>query len=314
MKPYSIGIDLGGTLIKIGLVVEGKILAKSIIPAQSDNGLAYRLPVIKQHIEKLLAARGGVARDEFAGIGICFPGLANSQTGKVLSTNAKYDDATDVDIEFWAKTSFGGEFYIDNDARMSAVGEWKYGAAKGYDNSVTMTIGTGIGCGVIIEGRVLTGKHHQAGCLGGHMVVDYRGRRCSCGNIGCAEAMSSSFFLNEIVKNSANISSDFYDNHAPFDFEKIFTLAKQGDQSAEFICNECMDIWAANITNLIHAYDPEIVVLSGGIMRSADVIIPYLQNRVDSLAWTPWGRVKICASQIMDDAAILGVTECIYNK
>lgn len=312
MKPYAIGIDLGGTIVKIGLVCNGKIIAVKTLDADSGNGLECKLPSMTTVIEGLLTEYS-VSRDQFAGIGFCFPGLADSKRGKVTSTNAKYDDATEVDIEGWAKSIYGGEFYIDNDARMSTVGEWKYGAGQGCDNLVMVTIGTGIGCGVVIEGLLLRGAHHQAGCLGGHLVADYRGRKCSCGNIGCVEASASSFFLNDIVRENSNVSSDFYADYAPFDFKKIFTLSREGNNDAIIIRNECMDIWAAGLISLIHAYDPEKIVIGGGIMRSADIIVPYIQNRVNNLAWTPWGKIEIVASELMDNSAILGVSNIVYN-
>lgn len=311
MKRYAIGIDLGGTLIKIGLIRDDTVVAKRIVPADSGNGLARRLPIMEEQIREMLV-QYNVEENEFAGIGFCFPGLADSKTGRVISTNAKYDDAVGLDIAKWAHGIYGGGFHIDNDARMATIGEWKFGAGKGCDNVVTMTIGTGIGCGVIIEGRLLQGVHHQAGCLGGHMIVDYRGRRCSCGNIGCAEACASSFFLNDIVRACDKTSPDFFQKYGPFDFQKIFTLAAD-NIDARIIRNECMDVWAAAIVNLIHAYDPEIVILSGGIMRSAGVILPYMSERVSQLAWTPWGTVRIEASALMDDAAILGAAYCV-NK
>ena len=203
---------------------------------------------------------------------------------------------------------------MDNDARMAIVGEWQYGAGKGCDNLVMVTIGTGIGCGVIIQGKILTGAHFQAGCLGGHLIVDYRGRRCSCGNIGCVEAMSASFFLDDIVRENRQISKGFYEEYAPFDFKKLFTLYAAGNHDAQTICRDCMDLWAAGLVNMIHAYDPEMIILGGGVAKSAGIIIPYLQQRIDSLAWTPWGKVKIVESKLKDDAGIIGVTYCgLYN-
>jgi glucokinase len=196
---------------------------------------------------------------------------------------------------------------------MAVVGEWQYGAAKGYDNIVMMTIGTGIGCGVIIEGKILKGVHYQAGCLGGHLTVDYVGRRCSCGNIGCVESMSSSFFLNDIIRENQQINKDFYHQYAPFDYKILFDLFRCGNPDAQKICSDRMDIWSAGLVNLIHAYDPEIIVLGGGVTKSADLILPYIQQRVDSLAWTPWGKVKIVASELMDNIGIIGVTHCVLQ-
>jgi len=312
MGRYVIGIDLGGTIIKMGIVRDGKVIASGALKSDSENGLERKLPEIETSIKKILLEQH-IPISSIAGTGISFPGLVDSSRSVVLSTNAKYDDAPELNLKNWAQRCFGGEFYIDNDARMAAVGEWQYGAAKGYDNMVMMTIGTGIGAGVVIQGKILKGVHFQAGCLGGHLIVDYKGRRCSCGNTGCVEALSSSFFLNDIIRENQQISKDFYRQYAPFDFKKLFDLFSAGNPDAQQIGYDCMDVWSAGIVNLIHAYDPEIAVLGGGVIKSADIIIPYIQQRVDSLAWTPWGKVKIVKSELNDDMGIIGVTHCVLH-
>jgi len=310
MIRYTIGIDLGGTIIKMGIVQDGKITTSCILESDSKKGLERKLPEIEKCVKGLLREQQ-LSRSDIDGVGISFPGIVDSSRSLVLSTNAKFDDAPNLDLKTWAHDCFGGKFYMDNDARLAAVGEWQYGAAKDCDNLVMMTIGTGIGCGVIIQGNILTGAHFQAGCLGGHLIIDYKGRRCSCGNIGCVEAMSSSFFLNDIVRENQQISKDFYHQYAPFDFKKLFDLYHGDNQDAKRICCDCMDRWSAGIVNLIHAYDPEIIVLGGGVTNSAATILPYIQERVKSLVWTPWGKVKIVESQLKDQASIVGATYCI---
>jgi len=310
MKRYIIGIDMGGTIIKMGITQDGQVIDSCTLKSDSSNGLERKLPEIEMDIKKMFQNQQ-ISSSDIDGVGVSFPGLVDSSRSIVLSTNAKYDDALKLDLKAWAQRCFGGRFYMDNDARMAAVGEWRYGAAKGYDNLVVMTIGTGIGCGVIIQGQILTGAHFQAGCLGGHFVVDYKGRRCSCGNIGCIEALSTSFFLNDIIRENQQISKDFYRQYAPFDFKKLFDLYREGNHDAKKICQECMDVWSAGIVNMIHAYDPEIIVLGGGVTKSADIMMPYIQQRVDSLAWTPWGKVKIVESKIKDHAGIVGVACCV---
>ena len=138
-----------------------------------------------------------------------------------------------------------------------------------------MTIGTGIGSGVIMNGEVMYGKHFQAGSLGGHFVVDYKGRLCSCGNKGCVEALSSSFFLHKIIKDHACLSPSFKMSSQNYDFKEIFQLAEQGNRDALLVRNECIEIWGAAVINFIHAYDPEVVILGGGIMNSHKVIESY---------------------------------------
>jgi glucokinase len=254
-----------------------------------------------------------IGPSDLSGIGLAFPGIVNPVEKRVISTNDKYNDACKLSLDDWVKNRWGVNFEIDNDARVATLGEWKYGAAVGYNNVVMMTIGTGIGTGVVIDGKLLYGEHFQAGSLGGHFVVDYKARRCSCGNIGCVEALASSFFLPSIIKENDLVSAKFKADADGCDFRMIFELADAGSEDAIIIRDECMNVWSAGIINYIHAYDPEIVVAGGGIMKSKNIIIPYLNNRVDSLVWCPSGKVEIVAS-VLDNAAILGIEYLLKIK
>ncbi|WP_165021655.1 ROK family protein [Dysgonomonas sp. ZJ279] len=309
---YSIGIDLGGTIVKIGLIHSGKIIGFTVLDANSRKGLESNLPFIEKAINDLLL-KESIEPSQLSGIGLAFPGLVNPIKKTVISTNDKYDDACDLKLDVWVKENWAVPFCMDNDSRLAAMGEWKYGAAKGRNNVVMMTIGTGIGTGVIIDGKVLHGEHFQAGSLGGHFVVDYKARRCTCGNIGCVEALASSSFLPVIIKDNKSLTPEFKARADEYDFKEIFSLANNGNSDAITIRNECMNVWSAAIVTYIHAYDPEIIVLGGGIMKSSDVIIPYLKERVDKLAWCPSGKVNIVVAQEGDNAALLGIEHCLIN-
>ncbi|HTI91315.1 MAG TPA: ROK family protein [Puia sp.] len=310
MSNYYIGIDLGGTRVKIGLVAGGKgeahagtapagsVIARKIIQADAAGGLEASFPVIQKEIDDLLQAYH-VTRAALGGIGLAFPGLVDPSSRRILSTNKKYDDALAVDVPGWVRQHWDVPFFMENDARMAAVGEWKYGAGRDTNDLVVMTIGTGIGTSAIIEGKLLRGRHFQAGCLGGHISVQYEGRECTCGNKGCLEAYGSTWSLKGRVK----------------DFETLFAMAEGGDESALRIRQDCFDVWATGIVNLIHAYDPEVVVLGGGVMMQSDKILPYLTEKVHAHAWTPWGKVQLRATQLHSDAGIAGVVHCLqFNK
>lgn len=303
---YTIAIDLGGTVVKIGLLSDGEIVDCVRLPSRLALGLAPNLPKIKEAIDRLLAAwRIDVAA--LRCIGLAFPGLVDPIHNRVISTNEKYDDACSISLDKWAWENWEVPFCMDNDARLAVAGEWWQGAARGKNNVVMMTIGTGIGTGVVIDGRLLYGQHFQAGSLGGHFVLDYKGRRCSCGNKGCVEALSSSFFLPTIIREHALLSESFKRDADIYDFKRIFRLAQEGNTDALLIRNECMDIWASAIITYIHAYDPEVVILGGGILKSQEVIIPYISKRVDELAWCPSGKVPIVPAILGDDAALFGL-------
>jgi glucokinase len=302
---YNIAIDLGGTVIKAGLVQAGKMIGfKSFLSA--SGGIRPNLPLIEEAINGL-PGENGISPSQLSGIGLAFPGIVNPVSGTVISTNHKYDDAKEMDFPAWTAQRWDVPFCMDNDARAAVLGEWRYGAGRNCDNLVMVTFGTGVGTGVVLDGKPLYGKHFQAGSLGGHFVVDYRGRRCTCGNIGCVEAHASSSFLTEIIRDDATLSETFRSRAESCDFNRLFSLWRDGDADAVAVCNRCMDAWAAGIISYIHAYDPEIVILGGGVMQSGDIIIPRLQERVDDLAWCPSGKVRLVTSQLGNNAAILGM-------
>lgn len=313
MLKHTIGIDLGGTFIKIGLIRSGKMINVIVLPANSGKGLRINLPKIKDAINKLLYDNE-VRTSELVGISLAFPGIVDVKHSRVLATNEKYDDASDLNLPLWCELNWGVPFYMDNDTRLATVGEWKCGAAQGVNNVVMMTIGTGIGTGVVLDGRVLYGEHYQAGSLGGHFVVDYKGRKCSCGNVGCVEALSSSYFLSSIIKENPKLTDTFREKADHYDFEEIFRTASQGNINALMVRNDCMDVWSAAIITYIHAYDPQVIVLGGGVMKSKDIILPYIRERVEQLAWCPTEKVKIVASELGDDAAVLAAEYSFTNK
>lgn len=302
---YTLAIDLGGTRIKAGLLDGKKLVDSCSEKASSEKGLQNSLPLIEKMVDCLLENQN-ISEKELLGIGFSFAGLVDSVHNRVISTNKKYDDASQLDLPRWAKEQWNLPLYLENDARMALLGEWRYGVGKGIENIVMITLGTGIGSAVLIEGKLLKGKHFQAGNLGGHFTVNHRGAVCSCGNIGCMEAEASTWRLPELIRNHPSYLSSSLKNEEILDYEALFRNAGQHDSLSEEILEHCFSVWSAGIITMIHAYDPEIVILSGGIMKSASVILPELQDRVNRYAWTPWGKVKLVKAQHSDTAALYG--------
>ncbi len=306
-----IGIDLGGTRIKIGLLEHDELIDSQILSAQSLDGLASHLHLIDAAIEQMLSAH---SISSLQGIAMAFPGLVNPVSRTVLSTNKKYDDAIELKLEEYYQKKWKCSFFIDNDARMATVGEWKFGAAKGCDDLVMVTFGTGIGTSVVLQGQLLRGKHFQAGCLGGHFTVNYDGKLCTCGNIGCVEAEASTWSLISLAHNNEHFYQSSLNDNGVIDFSKLFMAAKKGDCVAKELKDHCIKIWTAGIISYIHAYDPEQIILGGGILNSADDIIPIIKENVGKYAWTPWGSVAIKAGQLGDYAGVFGAVYCLKNK
>ncbi|MGH9612317.1 MAG: ROK family protein, partial [Bryobacteraceae bacterium] len=181
----------------------------------------------------------------------------------------------------------------------------------GYDDIVTITLGTGIGGAAMMQWKLLRGKHYQGGCLGGHLAMNARGRRCNCGAIGCAESEASTWALPLICENWPDFATSRLAQESALNFAALFRLVGEGDRVAMEIMRHCIDVWAALTVSLIHAYDPDVVVIGGGVMRSAEQILPPIRKRVEEAAWTPWGNVLVKQAECGEDAALLGAVPLV---
>lgn len=313
MTRPAIGIDLGGSHATIAVVGGDKLLASQQVSLDSAQDLRPALDVFATVIRKLLAElRMNAAECEGVALGFC--GLADARIGRVVSTNKKYEDAPSIDFHAWCDREFGLRFGIENDARMALLGERHVGAARGYDNVVMITLGTGIGGAAMIEGKLLRGKHAQAGCLGGHLPAKVGGRLCTCGAIGCIEAEASGWALPLMASEWNGFPASKLASAQKLDFHALFYWAEAGDQVAHEIREYCLKVWASGVVGLIHAYDPERIVMGGGVMRSAEVILPYIQNYVNTHAWTPWGKVQVVAAQLGNDAGLFGAVPLLTGN
>jgi glucokinase len=301
----ALAIDFGGTHATCGLVEDRTVLAYEHLDTERAKSLRTVLPRIGEILRALINNKS-LTTNSMAGIAVGFAALVDSRGGRILSTNGKYSDAKDMDLVRWSHEAFGLPLRIENDARMALLGESYGGAARGCGDVVMITLGTGIGGVAMIEGKLLRGKHDQAGCLGGHIPVLFTGRPCSCGAIGCAEAEASGWSLPLIVKDWPGASESTMSKYSDIGFKELFEEAIAGDKVAIAIRDRCLNVWAADAVGLVHAYDPELIVIGGGVMKSADVIVPYIESYVQKHAWTPWGKVQVRAAELGNNAALLG--------
>jgi len=305
MTRAAVGIDLGGSHATIAVVRDDRVLGAHHVALDSAQPLRPALAVFAEAIRKLFRELKMEPRD-CEGVGLGFCGLADARTGRVVSTNKKYEDAPSIDFSAWCSQELGLRFAIENDARMALLGERHAGAARGWDNVVMITLGTGIGGVAMIEGKLLRGKHAQAGCLGGHLPARVGGRLCTCGATGCVEAEASGWSLPLLAREWRDFAKSKLSDQAETNFKLLFDLADAGDRVASEIRDYCLQVWATGAVGLIHAYDPERIVIGGGVMRRADLIIPYIQSYVNQHAWTPWGKVQIVAAQLGNNAGLFG--------
>lgn len=301
-----LAIDLGGTEIKIGIVDGAHILAERKIPALAERGLLAALDRVDEATRECLDELT-MDSDSLCGCGVAFAGLVDCGENRALGSNGKYEDAATVDMSRWAKSRWGLELVLDNDARMATVGEWQFGAGAGVDDLVVVTLGTGIGTGVVIDGRVLVGRRFRAGNLGGHIPLSVDSVvMCSCGNRACAESLASSWALRRDVGAESVGGQLSTVKSSEIGFQELFAAIKNGDEAAAAIAVRVIRVWSTLIVALIHAYDPDLVILTGNVTKSGDEILPGIRDYVNKYAWTPGYEVRVEQGEYPATAALLG--------
>lgn len=301
----GLAIDLGGSHAACAVVRDGGILASKSISADGLTGLGGLLPGIRDTLFELLKT-AGVERAECAAVVMGFCGIASARENRVLATNAKFDDAPHLDLTAWFKEQMGLRFLIENDARLALLGEYGYGAARGTQDAVMVTLGSGIGGAAMLNGRLLQSGHGLAGTIGGHLPVVFNGRRCTCGNLGCAESEASTTFLPEVYREQAGGPQGRLAGRKAIGFAELFEAAEAGDGPAKAALDHCLQAWSMLTVALIHAYDPEVVVFGGSVMKREAEILPRLQEYVKAHAWTPGRTVPLRTAELGGNAALLG--------
>jgi glucokinase len=304
-----LAVDVGGTHVSCGAIYDRELLEVSGVETDSRGSLANLLPTLSETLRQFSIRHA----NSFEGIGFGFCGLVDSRAGRIVSTNHKYSDATEIDLLAWARDEFGLPLILENDARLALLGERHSGAAQNSNDVVMMTLGTGIGTAAMMRGCLIRGKHFQAGCLGGHFTIVAGGRLCSCGARGCFEAEASTYALPDLCQTWPGFEASPLADEAKLDFATLFRWADQGDAVAGQIRSRCIEIWSACALSLIHAYDPELLILGGGVMKASYPILRTIQEHIDSYAWTPWGRVQIGAAQLGNYAALMGAVP-LFNQ
>ncbi len=308
---YRLGIDLGGTNIVAGVVDENfKIIAtakrKTNCPRPAEE-------IVKDMAEISLEAiaKAGLEVKDIVSAGVGSPGSINPTEGIVVYSNNL--GFFNLELSKLLKEKTGIDFYLDNDANAAAYGELIAGAGKGVNNFVMLTLGTGVGGGVIIDGRMLTGSNY-AGAELGHTVVDINGQMCSCGRQGCFEAYASATALIRQTK-QAMVK---YPNSIMWDIVKgdidavngltAFDAMRKGDEAGKSVVDKYIYYLSVGVSNMINIFQPEILCIGGGVSKEGDNIIVPLQKMVDGENYARLMEKKavIKAAELGNDAGIIG--------
>ncbi len=289
----------------VAAVRDGVILAEErrLTPARALNAEIGTLAEMGHRCLSL-------SREEphlLAGVALGFPGVVDGNSGEILSTLNKYTDAPDLDLHGWARREFGLPLRMENDACLALLGEVASGAGQGMRDVVMVTLGTGIGGAAMIDGQLLRSWRGQAGCLGGHLPVNFAGRKCTCGAIGCAETEASTAALPELLRRSPGFPQSVMAQVAEPDFKALFRAADAGDAVACSVLNHCVQIWSILTVGLVHAYGPELVLLGGGVLERGASLLDPIRHYVENHVWrTSRGVPRIERAQLGPEAALIG--------
>lgn len=279
----ELAIDLGGTAVKLGVFGSGRGVETTEFPV----GDGFDLDRVAVAADALLAGRRAKA------VAIAVPGIVDPAGRSLLVAHGKYIGLRGVDLGEWSRFVFGVEAAVENDARAALLGELAAGSAAGERDAVLITLGTGIGTAAVIDGHVLRGAHGHAGVLSGHVTVDLDGPRCPCGNLGCAEALASTWALDRDLRGDSidgphvAVGPELRRRVAESSTLGIRDLieTRQEPESAA-ILDRYLRIWGAVIVAQCHAFDPSTVVVTGGVMRARDVVLPALAEYVHGHLWS----------------------------
>ncbi len=314
-KKYYAGIDLGGTFIKCGILSEsGEILIKDQIPTGKDRPYGLIARDMADFVCEL-ASRVGVT---VSGIGIGSPGAINSATGIIVYSNNIAWENVPLGEEVSKLT--GLPVKVANDANVAALGEGFVGGGRKYSSYVVITLGTGVGGGVIIDGKLFEGNF-SAGTELGHMVIKVGGASCSCGRRGCFEAYSSATALIRQTKAAMRRHRDSVMwQLAPsldlVDGKTAFDAAASGDAAAIEVVRKYIDYLADGVTNLANIFRPEAILIGGGVSKQGDSLILPLKHEVEQRIYgiKGYAPVEIATATLGNDAGICGAVKLIMDN
>ncbi len=308
---YYIGIDLGGTNIVAGVVNEkyeivAKEKTKTKLPRSAEEVIADMALVAKKAV-----ATAGLTMDDIESVGVGTPGTANKETGIVeYSNNLKWDN---VDLAGILEKELNKKVFIENDANAAAFGEYLAGAGKGHNSLVAITLGTGVGGGVILDGKILTGFSY-AGAELGHAVIAVDGEPCTCGRKGCLEAYASATAL--IKQTQRAMINDKYSSMWEIvdgDITKVngktaFDGMRVNDETAKAVVDNYITYLGVGIANMINIFQPEVLCIGGGICKEGDTLIKPLTEKVNpqTYARKEENRTKVVVAQLGNDAGVIG--------
>lgn len=309
MSKYIFGVDLGGTTVKMGLFTDnGEVLDKWEIVTVKDNAGAQILPDIANSIKAKQAEKNIDAADVI-GVGIGVPGPVDSKGVIYKAANLGWDvfnvsDTLSELVGFPVKTG--------NDANVAALGEMWMGGGKGYDSLVMVTLGTGVGGGVIIEGKLVAGSVGAGGEIGHIRIDDNETESCGCGNKGCLEQYTSATGVVRLAnRRLAKDGKASVLRGKTVDCKAVWDAVKEGDELAIEVAEEFGWILGKGLATIACVVNPEAFVIGGGVSKAGTIILDYIKKNYDEMAFRGCKNAEFCLATLGNDAGIYGAAKLV---
>ena len=309
-----LGIDIGGTAVKFGLVNgEGVMVSEvSEYSVKFDN---YETPIIETVVKsaKEFMSKNNKNFFDINGIGVSATGGINSKLGIVEGSAGHIKNWEGTNIKKRLEAEFGMNTVVLNDANAAALGEMWKGAAKGRENVVVMTIGTGVGGGIIVDSKILLGSKGFAGEIG-HIPVNVDGEECSCGNTGCIEHYGSTSALVRNIKNAVISGEIIGINEDEIDGRLIFKQVSAGNKVVIKYVDEWINYISAALVGLVHIFNPEMVILGGGVSKQKEFFVDKVRDKVFHSVMDNFAQsLSIEAAELGNNAGIIGAVKFVID-
>ncbi len=298
-KKYAIGIDIGGTSIKYGICSEsGELIEQNSIDTPSDAPKETILEKLSGLVDKGLKT-AKESKNEIHAVGVGTPGSVDVERGFLMGNTPNFTQWGNVGISEYLRSSSALPVYADNDANLMAYGEYAFGAGKDRENVIFITLGTGIGGGIVVDGELYRGNFY-AGAEIGHMTIHYEGRKCRCGGIGCWEQYASATAM---IKDYNRINPDNKVDNT----KQIFERYDNNETQAQRIIKQTIEYLGAGLANIINIFNPELIVIGGGVSEAGDWFIEEIYQAACRRAMDSSRKnVEIRAAKLGNRAGMMG--------
>jgi len=317
-QKFILGVDLGGTKIAAALATtRGEILARGRSPTHAQTGPDAVIESICATINEVLSAKA-LEPSLLLGIGIAAAGVIDSVNGKVIFS-PNLPGWHEVPLRDAIEQQFGIPAYLGNDANLAALGEWHFGVGEKVANLIYVTVSTGIGGGIIADGKLYTGACGAAGEIG-HMTIDVNGPRCRCGNVGCWEALASGTALarEAVMRITEGARTSIIElvggDVSKIDAKIVGLAARQGDELAQKLVSHLGYYFGVGLANLVNIFNPELILIGGGVAKIGDLLLQPAIKVVKERAFsTSANAVEIKPATLGDDSGIMGAAAFVLE-